>query len=87
MTYVASQVGHQLCPFEGHLLILETPDKKEKFDQSKTLANESRSISSFLLFFREILRRFLIIEEYRVLLFDVFQSGNNHRSSTAVRRA
>ena len=36
VTYVASQLGHQLCPFEGHLSILETPDKKKKFDPSKT---------------------------------------------------
>ena len=40
VTYVGSQVWHQLSPFEGHLLILETPNKKEKFDQSKTFAEK-----------------------------------------------
>lgn len=33
MIYVALEVGHQLSPFEEHALILETPDKKERFDQ------------------------------------------------------
>lgn len=41
MTYVSLEVGHQLSPFAEHVLILETPDKKEKFDQSKTFAEKN----------------------------------------------